>query len=172
MLLHLALDPLRNHGVGCEFNGQNTVVRICYKTKSIKGFAIRDLAGVKLHRSTLKEQGFDLSSVGGICTDDIHEVWDRVHHALLQNNIGYMLYALGLEKASNGWALVRSTLSDILESERDPVGKNIYQYFVQEMMPFKCFIRMRMGASLKSVGSLIHVPIQRLADKSSDNGID
>lgn len=151
-LFRLGLDPLLRHSVGCELHAQNTVARICRKSKAIKGFAIRDLAGVKLHGPTLKNQGFDVDA--GLCTDDLNEVWNRVHHALLQNNVGYMLYALGLEGAEDGWAIVRSTLSDVLETDEGPLGKEIYRYFTKETMPFKSFVKMRMGASFKSVSAV------------------
>jgi siderophore synthetase component len=149
-LFRLGLDPLLRHSVGCELHAQNTVARICRKSKTIKGFAVRDLAGVKLHRPTLKKQGFDVDTAG-LGTDDLDQVWNRVHHALLQNNIGYMLYALGLEGAEDGWAIVRSTLSEVLEADDSLIGKEMYRYFTKETMPFKSFLEMRMRASFQSV---------------------
>ncbi|CRG91682.1 putative protein KIAA1109 [Talaromyces islandicus] len=147
-LLRLALDPLQRYGIGCEFHAQNTVARICRKSKLIKGFAVRDLAGIKIHKPTLERQGgIDLSNIDPLCTDNIHTVWDRLHHALIQNNIGYMMYALGLEKTDRAWTIVRSMLSDILS---DGDGKDVYHYFVKDTMPFKCFLNMRMGVSFGS----------------------
>lgn len=151
-LFRLGLDPLLRYGVGCELHAQNTVARICRQSKTIKGFAVRDLAGVKLHGPTLKKQGFNVDVVG-LGTDDLDQVWNRVHHALLQNNVGYMLYALGLEGAEDGWDIVRSTLSEVLEADEGPIGKEMYRYFTKETMPFKSFLKMRMGASFKSVSA-------------------
>ncbi|KAF4159447.1 hypothetical protein CNMCM6936_004364 [Aspergillus lentulus] len=146
-LLRLALDPLQRFGIGCEFHAQNTVARICRKTKAVKGFAVRDLAGIKIHKPTLERQGgFDLSNIGPLCSDDLHRVWDRVHHALIQNNIGYMLYALDLEKTDKVWAVVRSVLYDLL-ADGDHMAQDMYHYFVQDTMPFKCFLNMRMSVS-------------------------
>ncbi|KAF4150882.1 hypothetical protein CNMCM6069_005350 [Aspergillus lentulus] len=146
-LLRLALDPLQRFGIGCEFHAQNTVARICHKTKAVKGFAVRDLAGIKIHKPTLERQGgFDLSNIGPLCSDDLHRVWDRVHHALIQNNIGYMLYALDLEKTDKVWAVVRSVLYDLL-ADGDHMAQDMYRYFVQDTMPFKCFLNMRMSVS-------------------------
>lgn len=62
-----------------------------------------------------------------------------------------MLYALRLENTHDGWDIVRSVLADVLLTDSDPVGKQIYEYFVKETMPFKSFLRMRMEASLKTV---------------------
>ncbi|KAK5994565.1 NRPS-independent siderophore synthetase rfs-like protein [Cladobotryum mycophilum] len=129
-LLRLAMDPLQKHGVGFEFHAQNTVARICRTTKQIKGFAIRDLAGIQVHGPTFQKQGSPVNLDPSISTDNVHKVWNRVHHALIQNNIGYMLYALDLERFGNGWAI------------------DIYSYFVKDTMPLKCFMRMRMGASI------------------------
>ncbi|KAE8357410.1 hypothetical protein BDV27DRAFT_164547 [Aspergillus caelatus] len=154
-LLRLALDPLLRHGIGCEFHGQNTVVRVHRKTKAIMGFAIRDAAGIKLHRSSLERQGFDTTNFSGLCSDDLHVVWDRVHHAILHNNIGFMLDALDLERSHNGWAIVRSELSSILVSGDNPIGKEVYRYFCRETMPFKSFIRMRINACFNSSMKLV-----------------
>ncbi|PLB44790.1 hypothetical protein P170DRAFT_366652 [Aspergillus steynii IBT 23096] len=156
-LLPLALDPLRRHGIGCEFHAQNTIVRLCRKTKSIKGFAIRDLSGVRLHGSSLKEQGFDISKFDNVSTEELPMLWNRMHHALIQNNIGFMLYAFGLENNPEGWAAVHSILSDTLESGNDLIGKEIFQHFCKETMPFKCFINMRMNALFNCVSTLPHI---------------
>ncbi|KAJ5267579.1 hypothetical protein N7478_010387 [Penicillium angulare] len=165
-LFRLGLDPLLHHGVGCELHAQNTVARICRQSKTIKGFAVRDSAGVKLHTPTLEKQGFSVDAAG-LGTDDLHEVWNRVHHALLQNNVGYMLYALGLEGAEGGWDIVRLALSEILETDKNPIGKEMYRYFTKEMMPFKSFLNMRMKASLKNSMAIIEKEIPSVVAKGS-----
>ena len=95
-----------------------------------------------------KKTGLDIDTTG-LGTDDVYQVWNRVHHALLQNNVGYMLYALGLEGAEDGWAIVRSTLSEVLKTDDSLIGREMYRYFTKETMPFKSFLGMRMGASFK-----------------------
>lgn len=47
-----------------------------------------------------KIQWFQINNLVYLCTNSPHDVWDRVHQALLQNNIGYILDALDLEKRS------------------------------------------------------------------------
>ncbi|KAL4985771.1 IucC family-domain-containing protein [Aspergillus falconensis] len=165
-LFRLGLDPLLRHGVGFELHAQNTVARICRKSKKIKGFAVRDLAGVRLHGPTLKQQGFDVD-IAELITDDLHQIWNRVHHALLQNNVGYMLYALGLEGAGDGWAIVRSTLSEVLESDKYPIGREMCRYFTKETMPFKSFLKMRMGASFESSMAIVENEIPSVLAKKS-----
>ncbi len=160
-LLKLSLGPLARHGVGFEFHAQNSVVRVCRQTKAIKGFAIRDLAGVRLHGPTLEAQGFDLTHLSeATVTGDVRQVWNRVHHALVQNHIGYMQYSLGLEgdRDRNGWQIVCSELEHVLVAsgnDKPSAQEMIYRHFVRATMPFKSFLRMRMeAASFKSVGSI------------------
>ncbi|KAK0111672.1 hypothetical protein ONS95_002017 [Cadophora gregata] len=166
-LLPLALDPLLRHGVGFEFHAQNAVVRVCKKTKTIKSFAIRDLAGIKMHRPTFVKQGFDLTDMDASATDDVHEVWDRVHHALLQNHIGYLMYALGLEKTHDGWGVVRSFLFDVLTADGSLVGREMYEYFLKETMAFKCFLTMRMEATLKTSFKIVDIQIPNVCKTES-----
>ncbi|KAJ6148922.1 hypothetical protein N7471_000121 [Penicillium samsonianum] len=78
-----------------------------------------------------------------------------------------MLYALGLEGAEDGWAIVRSTLSDVLETDEGPIGKEIYRYFTKETMPFKSFLKMRMGASFKSSMAIVEKEIPSVLAKKS-----
>jgi hypothetical protein len=148
-LLELSLEPLIRHGIGLGFNAQNTVVRICRRTNDIKGFAIRDMAGVKLHGTTLQDQGFNLTSLEASVAQDVHEVWDTMHHGLIQDHIGHLLDSLGLEL--HGWQIVSFELERALQGEVDSVEQGIYRHFVKETMPFKSLIRMRMDAPLNSV---------------------
>ncbi|KID98388.1 Aerobactin siderophore biosynthesis, IucA/IucC, partial [Metarhizium majus ARSEF 297] len=166
-LLSLALDPLVRHQVGFELHGQNSIVRICKRTRAIKGFAIRDLAGVKLYGASLEAQGFDVTGLEASSTNDSHQVWDRVHHALIQNNIGYMMYALELERDHDGWGIVRSALADSLDMENNALGRQIYQYFVRDTMLFKSFITMRMRSSLDGRFKLVDTEVPNILCKTS-----
>ncbi|KID85221.1 Aerobactin siderophore biosynthesis, IucA/IucC [Metarhizium guizhouense ARSEF 977] len=149
-LLSLALGPLVRHQVGFEFHGQNSIVRICKRTRAINGFAIRDLAGVKLHGASLEAQGFDVTGLEASSTDDSHQVWDRVHHALIQNNIGYMMYALELERDHDGWG-----------------HRAIYQYFLRDTMLLKSFITMRLRSSLDGRFKLVDTEVPNILCKTS-----
>jgi hypothetical protein len=55
-----------------------------------------------------------------------------------------------LEKTDKVWAIVRSVLYNIL-SDGDHMAQDMYRYFVQDTMPFKCFLNMRMSVSFGSV---------------------
>lgn len=60
---------------------------------SIRGFAIRDLAGIKIHGQSLEAQGFDITDLIGSSTDDLQEVWDRVVSIILPSLTSF-IYAL------------------------------------------------------------------------------
>ncbi|KAJ5267596.1 hypothetical protein N7478_010404 [Penicillium angulare] len=142
-LLNLVLPPLVNHGIGLEAHGQNMVARICRETGNIKGFAVRDFGGIRLHTPTLRQQGVSFDAMfpdWAVVTENMKDVWGKVHHSLLQNHVGYLLDALNLQK-HDGWAIVR----DILEQVLSKLPQNgLYEFCLQEKMQFKCFLRMRM----------------------------
>lgn len=98
-LFTLVLPPLARYGIGLEAHGQNLVARICRKTGEVKGFAVRDFGGVRMHVPTLKKFGVNFDSLppgGATLTEDLHNVWSKVHHALVQNHVGLIVSALGL----------------------------------------------------------------------------
>ncbi|OQE21277.1 hypothetical protein PENSTE_c012G04829 [Penicillium steckii] len=140
------LPSLVDYGIGVEAHGQNLVARVCRETGEVKGFAVRDFGGIRLHVPTLKQKGVDFSSIpsgSAVMTDNLHNVWSKVHHAVVQNHIGSLLGALGLDEPS-GWTIVRDTLSAVLRPEKSVPGKEVYDFFLGDTMPFKCFLRMRM----------------------------
>ncbi|KAH6980825.1 ferric iron reductase FhuF-like transporter-domain-containing protein [Ilyonectria sp. MPI-CAGE-AT-0026] len=148
-LLNLTLVPLVNHGIGLEAHGQNICVRICRNTKAVKGFAVRDLGGIRLHLPTLRSQGFELRDIppgAATTTDSLHDVWSKVHHSLFQNHIGHLIVALGLEE-QGGWEIVRNQIKAILHP-MDQLGSahaaQLYEFLLAKTMPFKCFLSMRM----------------------------
>lgn len=85
-LFTLVLPPLARYGIGLEAHGQNLVARICRKTGEVKGFAVRDFGGVRMHVPTLKKFGINFDGLppgGATLTEDLHNVWSKVHHALV-----------------------------------------------------------------------------------------
>ena len=151
-LFDLVLPPLVRYGIGLEAHGQNLVARICRQTGTVKGFAVRDFGGVRMHVPMLRAHGVNFDSLppgGATLTEDLHNVWSKVHHALLQNHVGLLLNALGLER-QGGWSIVRETLERVLKEEEEG-GKGVLEYFMQDTMPFKCFLRMRMEGKYRDV---------------------
>ncbi|KAJ0415704.1 ferric iron reductase FhuF-like transporter-domain-containing protein [Aspergillus carlsbadensis] len=152
ILLNLTLPPLSHHGIGLEAHGQNICVRICRTTRTIKGFAVRDLGGIRLHMPTLRNLGYDLHTIppgAATMTDDLHDVWSKVHHSLFQNHIAHLVVALGIED-DGGWGVVREEVRRVLVP--GGVGgkacgvhaEGLYAFLMAGTMPFKCFLRMRM----------------------------
>ncbi|KAI9368037.1 IucC family-domain-containing protein [Aspergillus egyptiacus] len=148
ILFDLVLPPLVQYGVGLEGHGQNLVVRVCRQTGQIKGFAVRDFGGVRMHVPTLRAHGIlstdSLPPGAATLTENLQNVWTKVHHSLLQNHVGLLLGALGLER-HGGWAITLETLSAVLGADKaDSPGKALFENFTKDTMPFKCFLRMRM----------------------------
>lgn len=152
-LFELILFPLIHYGIGLEAHSQNVVVRVCLRTKNIKGFAFRDFGGTRLHKPTLESLRCDLSSIpsnGATITHDLPVVWNKVHHSLLQSHVGSFLHALELE-TEGGWEIVREELSKALCSHAQ--GRMIHDYFLRETMSFKCFLRMRLASKYRDVST-------------------
>ncbi|KAA8646026.1 siderophore [Aspergillus tanneri] len=146
MLLELFLPPLVNHGIGLEAHGQNVVARVCRATGKVKGFAVRDFGGIRLHTPTLRRQGvkFDKMLSGWVVlTESMNDVLEKVHHSLLQNHIGFLLNSLCLER-HDGWNIVRDVLEVVLSPVDGSPRNDIYKWFMNDTMLLKCFLRMRM----------------------------
>ncbi|KAJ5102599.1 IucC family-domain-containing protein [Penicillium argentinense] len=151
VLFDLVLPPLVQYGVGIEGHGQNLVARVCRSTGKIKGYAVRDFGGIRMHVPTLQKLGvkFDALPPGAATlTGNLVNVWTKVHHSIVQNHIGLLLNALGLEN-HGGWAIVLEALSTTLEHDGDGSGKGLFEFFTRETMPFKCFLRMRIESKYR-----------------------
>ncbi|KNG82968.1 hypothetical protein ANOM_008953 [Aspergillus nomiae NRRL 13137] len=151
VLFNLVLPPLVQYGIGLEGHGQNLVARVCRQTGQIKGFAVRDFGGVRMHVPTLKKHGVKFDSLppgGATLTANLDNVWSKVHHSLLQNHVGLLLEALGLEN-HGGWAITLEILSAVLGAGKDSPGAKLHEFFTKDTMPFKCFLRMRMESKYR-----------------------
>lgn len=152
-LLQLTIPPLLEYGIGLEAHGQNIVARICIKTLAIKGFAVRDFGGIRFHIPTLNSQGFFLNSIpagSAITSVNLRDVRDKVHHSLIQNHLGMLIVSLHLDEMG-GWAIVRDELKKVIRPDESEVAKELYQYFFDETMFFKCFLRMKMEGKYRDV---------------------
>ncbi|KAI2720719.1 hypothetical protein CBS147332_3959 [Penicillium roqueforti] len=164
VLFELVLPPLVQYGIGLEGHGQNLVARVCRRTGQIKGFAVRDFGGVRMHVPTLRNHGVRYDSLppgAATLTDDLQNVWSKVDHSLLQNHVGLLLESLGLEN-HGGWTITHEVLSTVLGSDKGSPGYTLFEYFTKDTMPFKCFLRMRMEGKYRDyiereVPNLLHV---------------
>jgi siderophore synthetase component len=150
-LFGLLFPLLIKYGIGFETHGQNTFLRVDCESKQIKGFAIRDHEGVKIHLPTLREQGIDLdieASPG--CTNDLLGVLSKVHHALVQNHIGNLLYNMNID-ASEGWGIVRGAFDGVVKGDQSRDGRRVLEFMMGDMMLFKCFLGQRMSGAFNDV---------------------
>ncbi|QKX54320.1 uncharacterized protein TRUGW13939_01406 [Talaromyces rugulosus] len=142
--LRAVLPSLVRYGIGMEAHGQNTLVRVCRGTKIIAGFVVRDFEGIKVHVPTLEELGIKLCMTSPGCSRNLEDIWSKIHHSIFQNHLGNLVYALGLDR-HDGWAIIRDELSAVLNPDTDSRGRELYDFILQDTMPFKCFLKMRMS---------------------------
>lgn len=147
------------NGVSLEAHSQNILARFDMSSKTLVGFAYRDFGGLKLHTPTLSQQGYEVkSSPPGslIFTEDMRELWENCHHTLFQNHLNQLIQTLGLQKSS-AWAIVRQLLKEILVDEK---AKTLLDYLTQGMVPYKCFMRMKMQGLYRDVSNLTLHPLR------------
>ncbi|KAL2858582.1 IucC family-domain-containing protein [Aspergillus pseudoustus] len=146
-LFSLILPPLVRHGIGLESHSQNILVRVNTTSKEVTGFAVRDFGGIRIHAPAFSRSGVDLPGLlppgAQTVTDNVHTIWHKVHHALLQVHVGHLLYMLGLE-SHGGWPIVREELERALDPLGDPDGRAVHEYLLRKTMPLKCFMEMRL----------------------------
>ncbi|RAH53770.1 hypothetical protein BO85DRAFT_471749 [Aspergillus piperis CBS 112811] len=145
-LFSLLLPPLVRYGIGLEAHAQNICVRINTTSKEVTGFAVRDFGGARIHRPTFFRTRIELSTIppgASAFVEDMHKVWHKVYHALIQMHVGHLLYMLGLE-SHGGWPIVREELKRVLVSSCDPEAKAVHDAFMNKTMAFKCFMEMRL----------------------------
>ncbi|OJI88409.1 hypothetical protein ASPTUDRAFT_183303 [Aspergillus tubingensis CBS 134.48] len=145
-LFSLLLPPLVRHGIGLEAHAQNICVRINTTSKEVTGFAVRDFGGARIHRPTFFRTRIELGTIppgASAFVDDMHKVWHKVYHALIQMHVSHLLYMLGLE-SHGGWPIVREELGRVLVSLGDPDAKAVHDHFMNKTMAFKCFMEMRL----------------------------
>ncbi|KAL8783529.1 MAG: hypothetical protein Q9213_004575 [Squamulea squamosa] len=154
-LLSCTLPPIYQSGVSLEAHGQNILSRFHIASKTLVGFAYRDYGGLKLHTPTLSLQGFEVkSSPPGslILTDNVVELWENCHHTIFQSHLNQLIQALRLRK-ERAWAIVRQELDKELNPGGNERAKPLYDFLMQDMVPYKCFLRMKMQGLYRDVGS-------------------
>lgn len=129
------------------------------KTLAIKGFAYRDLDGIRLHMPTLHSQGHRLDSIptgGMVMTDNLEKVWHKMHHTLFQNHLPHLICSLGLDD-KGGWAIVREEVRNVLRPDENKDAVDLYNYILAEKMVFLCFLRKIMTVGYQGVSKLYSI---------------
>lgn len=153
------MPPLVQYGLGFESHLQNVVVRVNVKTKEMTGFAIRDFEGTRIHYPTFLRSGHNLHELpegSPHLSETVSKPWNKVHHSIIQDNVGPILHMLGLEQ-HGGWCIVREELENVLDPLENPDAKALWEYFTQEKMAIPRFMGMRLigryvEASLLTLG--------------------
>ncbi|OAA35706.1 Aerobactin siderophore biosynthesis, IucA/IucC [Beauveria brongniartii RCEF 3172] len=146
LLFSSLMPPLVQWGLGFESHLQNVLIRVNVTTKEVTGFAIRDFEGTRIHYPTFLRSGYDLSELpknSPHLSDSHRKPWNKVHHSIIQDNVGPILHILGLEP-HGGWSIVREELERVLNPSGDPDGKALWEYFTQEKMTIPRFMGMRL----------------------------
>ncbi|KAJ5380127.1 uncharacterized protein N7496_002555 [Penicillium cataractarum] len=142
-LLFQLVIPLLGRGIVLETHSQNVLVRVDRRSKSLAGFAIRDMNGVKIHVPTLQEQGITvderLAQISETRAASLEALWKRAHRTLIQNHAGFLLRSLGLDN-SQGWSILRGELEKVLFSDACPMGSELRQFFWGRNMGYPCFL--------------------------------
>jgi len=139
------------HGIALEPHMQNTIVRL--DDGRIRGFVVRDLGGVRIHRPRLERAGHALAFEPGsfIVTDDEDEASDKLAHALVHAHLSTLLRELvahcGYDEAL-GWRRIGDVVDARLHewssdsSLADAVARDRARLFAPRIRA-KALLRMR-----------------------------
>ena len=136
------LPPMVQHGFGFESHGQNTLARFNRNTGHLIGFAIRDFGGVRIHREQFErttQLQIDILPDSCIVTNDITEVYMKVFHCLIHNQMNRLVRALDLHYSRKGWTIVRKAVEKYV-SVTSPAGN----LWFRETVPLKAFLKMKL----------------------------
>jgi hypothetical protein len=169
-LFKLVLPTLLDYGIGLEAHGQNIVARVCLQTGEIKGFGCARFRWYSSTRPTIRQHGVKLGSVpssSATLTHNLHAVWSKVHHAMLQSHVCFLLSSLGLDNEGR-WSIVRE-LPAVLRPARSSLAQSLYDFFLADAMPFKGFLRCGWRGSVVMWGAPI--PSRTCANQRSVPGV-
>ncbi|MCA9681713.1 MAG: hypothetical protein KC457_05925 [Myxococcales bacterium] len=113
-LIPPCLELLSRYGVVLEVHLQNTLVHVV--DGRLRGFAIRDLGGIRLHGPRLHRAGHDLDLAPGsfIMTDDLEEVRGKLEHTLFHAHLAELFAVadgLGVPQVGS-WGRARMLIDD------------------------------------------------------------
>jgi len=144
VFLDTFVPPLRDHGVAFEAHGQNVLVRVDAATGSVKGFAVRDFGGVKIHQATFAATSPDRKPIelfpgSTITADTLYEANAKLFHTGVQHHLHYLVRSLGLHFDGSGWEIVRHHARRVL------LGKGeMFSWWMEPTVEFKRLLTMRL----------------------------
>lgn len=140
------------HGIALEAHMQNTLVRAAGGTPA--GFVVRDLGGIRLHRSRVAAAGHAIALDPGsfIATDDEAEATDKLVHALVHAHLAGLLRMLAQHceyDELRGWARIAGAIDGCLcawavdPALRDACERDRARLFAPQVRG-KALLRMRL----------------------------
>ena len=147
------LGYLVRWGVALEVHLQNTLV--VTQDDRVRGFIVRDLGGIRIHRPRLGARGLKLDLADGsfIVTDDLDEVRDKLSHCLFQAHLGTIFEAMRREGAApaHPWAVVRERIEDTMaraveaDAEDAVAWRSDLDHWLRPQVRAKALFSMRLG---------------------------
>lgn len=147
VLLRLVLQPALEYGIALEAHGQNMLVRVDKSTGEVKGFAVRDFGGIRIHMPTLHGKGYQLLSAlpgSSSTTNEREEVWDILHHTIFNIHLNHLVQSLGLH-GEGGWTVVREELDRVIEMIGAGPMEELRAFLIRDTVHFKAFLKMKMS---------------------------
>jgi siderophore synthetase component len=124
--------------------------------------AVRDFAGLRLHRPRLAAQGLDVNLWPGsvIGTDDEDVLRAKIGYTALQAHLGELVIRLGVDERA-AWRAVRDIVDETYAALGDPAARRDHAALTAARVPHKALVRMRLaggGDSYLPVRNPLHAP--------------
>lgn len=149
----LLLPPLlrlTTRGVALEAHLQNCLPT--FVAGAPHRLAIRDFAGLRLHRPRLAANGVAVNLWPGsvIGTDDATVLRAKIGYTALQAHLGEVIIGLGESHGLDedaAWRTVRAVVDETYAALDGPVARADHAAFTAARVPHKALVRMRLGGS-------------------------
>jgi siderophore synthetase component len=117
-------------GISLEAHQQNTLM--VFKNGKPQKVMSRDFGGIRIHKPTLSQSGFDIKSYPGAVTirDDKDEIRNKLLYTTYQSHLGEIILLLSKEYDLNEnilWKIVRNISKECFKSIKDDIDKKIYE---------------------------------------------
>jgi len=111
--------------------------------------ALRDFAGLRLHRPRLRAAGHDIRLWPGsvVGTDDLEIFRAKIGYTLFQAHLGEIVLRLDIDE-DRAWRIVREVLDECCSGDD-------HAAFTAPLVPHKALVRMRIAG-----GGDLHIPVR------------
>lgn len=130
IVINTYLRLFLKYGISLEAHQQNTLMVFSKDGNAIKAFS-RDFGGVRVHRPTLLELGFNIEPIKGAVTirDDKDEVRNKLLYTTYQSHLGEIILHL-CEKLNMQenlfWDIVLENSKECFASLKDDLSEKVY----------------------------------------------